>query len=87
MRKKLANLDAALAVLLEFERGAIRGTRLSFGSKIVRYRLTVMFVQSWLGIEGIHLRWSAIHEEMDHRFRLGREVWLLRMHRVRMRLL
>ena len=79
--EKVGNLDARLAVFLKAGEGAAGdelgtlelGELLAFGERF-RERLAVELVQFRLGIEGFQVRGAAGHAEVDHAFRLRREV-------------
>ena len=86
--KNVTHPLSALAILFEAER---RGHETHFG---VPQRLAVhdvrtfarVFGQHWLVVEGIHLRWTARHEELDEslRFRCEmRQLWRERRHLLR----
>jgi hypothetical protein len=46
---------------------------------MTRHRLARILRQRWLRIKGIHMRWAAIEEEVDHPLRLRREMRLRRL--------
>ncbi len=77
--KDLAHLDSAFPITPKCERGWECSTSLSFGSKIVRDRLSCMFVQCRLGVEGIDVGWATVEEEMDDPFGTTRKMRLLRL--------
>ncbi len=74
---QLADLDAALAVLLGLER---RGHQLAdpgpagLLEQSIGHRLTVQLFQARLGVEGIDVRRTAVHEQEDHPFGPGGKV-------------
>ena len=71
----LADFDAALAVLAEAEGRGEQVAGLAFGLEITRGQgLAGVFRQCRLGVEGVHLRGSAIEEEEDDAFGAGGEV-------------
>ena len=82
VRKQFAHLDAALAVLLELERRLKRRAGVALGLQIVhRQRLAVQFGQRRLRIERIHVRRSAIREDVNDALGLGRKVRRFRSER------
>ena len=80
----LADLDAALAVLLEPERRP--EARCRSCARCVRFplgqRLACVLVQERLGVEGIDLRRSAVQEDVDDVLGLGGEVRRPRRQRI-----
>ena len=76
MRKQVADRDAALAVIPELPGAAehvadvveLRRVGLDLD------RLPVLAVETWLGVERVHLRWPAVHEQEDDARGLGRKV-------------
>ena len=73
--EQLADLQSALTVALEGKGRAQCGTGGALGFQTLeRDRLAVLLLQGGLGIKGVHLRGTAIHEQMHHAFRLRREV-------------
>ena len=78
----LADLDAALAVLLEFERRAEGRAGLALGPEILgRQFLARVRVEHRLGVEGVDLRRPTVHEQVDHPLRLRRQGGRLRRQR------
>ena len=72
MRQQFRHLDAALAVLLEGERAWHERPRMTLPHDdlaLSAQRLPGIFVERGLGIERVHVRRTAVHEEMDDRFR------------------
>ena len=69
--EQIAHLQAALAIALEFKRRLPGRTRFSFGRKVNRDFLAMPLRQRRLGIEGVNVRWTAIHEQMDDPLGLG----------------
>ena len=69
---------AALAVLGELERAAHQRAGvlddLDLAGDLVEVRLAVMLVEHRLGVEQVHLARAAVHEQVDDRLRLRREV-------------
>ncbi len=64
--EELADLDAALAVLLERERRAQGRAGLALGAEgRPGKRLAVVLRQQRLGIKGVDLRRSTVHEQVD----------------------
>ena len=79
----LAHFQAALPATAKFERRAHQAARLALGlRRTARHRLPVIARQHRFGIERIHLRHAAIHEEKNDALDLGREVRLFRGERV-----
>jgi hypothetical protein len=80
MRKKLAQLHPAFAVLREFPRRS-EDLRRGLGEVVVfdlaGEVLAVVLRQHRLRIEEVHLRGTAHHEERDHRLRLAGEMLCL----------
>ena len=76
VREQLADLDAALAVLLELERRAERRAGLRSVLQIATRQLSgrAYLVRARLGIERIHVRRPAVHEQVDDALGLGREM-------------
>jgi hypothetical protein len=74
--EQFADLQAALAILIESERTRQCAARATFGQVGHRQRFTGVLLKLGLGIERIDVRWSAIEEEVDHAFGLGREMRL-----------
>ncbi len=73
VREQFAHVHSALAVLLERERRAQQRTGLAFGGDAAAgQRLPVILVEHRLGIEAVHLRQPAVHEQEDDVFRFGR---------------
>jgi hypothetical protein len=63
MREYFTNFNPALTVFCEFERRSKGNTRFPFSALIVRgQRFTMMFVEQWFWIEGVHMRRTTIHE-------------------------
>ena len=82
--EQLADLEPALAVALESERRPQRRTGRALGLQPVeRHRLAVEFLELWFGIEGVHLRRPAVHEQVHHPLGLRREMRLGSGHRRR----
>ena len=67
VREKLADRDAALAVLLEFERRAqqVAGLARNDARLGERQGLAVVAIEERLVIEGVDLRGAAMHEQED----------------------
>ena len=85
VRKQVAEVHAALAMLRERPRRTHEpgGLLLDEGEAHVlrhrfRQRLPVQLIELGLGVEKIHLRGSALHEDADAILRLGREMRLPR---------
>ena len=78
VRHHLRDPRAALAVPGELERAAHQGAgvldELDFARDLVEVRLAVVLVERRLGVEQVHLAGAAVHEQMDDRLGLGREV-------------
>ena len=73
--KELADLDAALAVLLELERRGKRRAGLPLGRQIRRRQSSAgVFCQSRLGIERIDVARSAVHEQVNDPLGLRRKM-------------
>ena len=83
VREQLADLDAALAVLLELERRGERGAGLALGRQ-VRHRqgLAGVFVQRRLGVERIDVGGPAVHEQVDDALGLRRKMRQPRRQRI-----
>ena len=74
-RKDIADLNAALAVLLEAEGRFQQVAGLALGLQIAGgHGLAVVLIEHRLGVEGIHLRGAAVQKKEDDAFRFGREV-------------
>ena len=72
VRKQLAHLHAALAVLLERERRLEQAPGLPFGRDVpAGQRLPVVLVEHRLGVEAVDLRQAAVHEQEDDVLRPG----------------
>ena len=72
---EFADIHAALAILLVFERGLHQFTRSPFGTnRTAGQRLAVVFFQLGLGIEAIQSGASSIHEQEDDALHFGRVV-------------
>ena len=82
LREQLADLDAALAVLLELERRGERRAGLPLGRQVRRQRLARLFGQRGLGVERVDMGRPAVHEQVDDPFGLRRELRRLRRQRV-----
>ena len=66
VREQLADLHAALAVLLERERRSHQRAGLALGGdRAAGQRLAVVLVEHRLGIEAVDLRQAAVHEQED----------------------
>ena len=75
LRKDLADLEATLAVFLELKRRRKRRSGLALGAEILAWqRLTRVLRQQRLGIERVHVRRTAVQEEMDDAFCFGCKV-------------
>ena len=73
VREQLADVHAALAVLLERERRTHQRAGLPLGRhRSAGQRLAVVLVEHRLGIEAVHLREPAVHEQEDDVLRLRR---------------
>src|SRR4029078_6728954 len=80
LRKELAHLGAALSMMGEFERRlhqiAFR-LSLALGSERLGQRLAVELFQARLGVEGVNVRGTAVHEQKNQLLRAGRKMrWL-----------
>ena len=74
VRKEFADLNAALAVLPELERGRKGGAGFAFRPQILHgQRFAGIFLQSRLGIERIHVRRPAVHKKVDDPLGFGGE--------------
>ena len=74
----LADLEAALAVRLELERGAHQRARLALGLEVAAgIRFAVVLREHRLVVEAIDVRRAAVEKQVDDVLRLGREVWRL----------
>ena len=83
VREDITNLDPTLSMLGELEGGSITGTCLALGLEVVHGQLFAMILcQEWLGIEGVDLGRSAIHEEVNDPFRPAKVLGWLRCQRV-----
>ena len=84
VRKELADLDAALAVLLELERRREGRAGLALGAAGCRVgsALPAYFCQRRLGIERIDVRRAAVHEQVDDALGLGGKLRRLGQERV-----
>ena len=82
-RHEIRNPHAGLAMLRKLERAAHQAAGLlrsgKVGGDLIEIGFAVMFVEHRFGIEKIHLARPAVHEEVNHRFRLGREVGRARL--------
>jgi hypothetical protein len=78
VRHGIGHPHAALAMLSELERAAHQcagATRvLDFAGDLAEVRVAVVLVEHRLRIEQVHLAGAAVHEQMDDRFGLRREV-------------
>ena len=69
IRKQIADLDAALPVLPELPGRLQQVPDAVFGERqrpLKRQRLAMILRQPRLGIEGVHVRRTAVHEQEDH---------------------
>src|SRR5688572_17358587 len=74
LRNQLTDLDAALAMFLEFERRREEAARRSLRTDVHGARpLTRVFRQARLGIEHVQLRWTSRHEQADDVLRPSRQ--------------
>ena len=84
LRHQLRHLHAGLAVALELERRghhhADLAGELDLAEDVAARRFPRVFLERGLGVEQIHLAGSAIHEQVDDRFRLRLEVRAFRRH-------
>lgn len=80
-RKQLADLDAALAVLLERKRRAKGRAGLALGREVQRNGFPVELSELGLRVERIDLRRAAVHEQEDHALGLRGQGRFLRCHR------
>ena len=85
LRKKLAYFDPAAAIFLKRKRRAKRRAGLALRVQVHRQFLAVIFRELRLRIECIHMRGAAIHEEMNHPFRLAGKLRRLRQERIQIR--
>ena len=75
MRPQLAEVETALAVLLELERRLHQHAGAALGLDLLaRQRLAVVLVEHRLGIEAVDLRHATVHEQKDDLPGPGREV-------------
>ncbi len=88
VREQLADLDAALTILLELERGSEGGSRLPLGPQVfVGQLLAVVAGQNRLGVERVDVRRTAVQEDVNDVLGTGRELWrfgsqrILELHR------
>ena len=73
--KEVADFDAALAVLAEFEgRGQGGAGRALGGQHAAGEQLAGVLFEGGLGVEGIHMRRAAVHEDVDDVLGLCREM-------------
>ena len=72
LRKEFADLQATLSVFLEWKRRGECSTGFSFGRQIDGCRLAGKLFQSWLRVECVDVRWTAIQKEMDDTFNSAR---------------
>ena len=72
--KQLANLDAALAVLLERERRAKGRAGLALGREVQRNGLAVVLGELGLRVERVDLRRTTVHKQKNHALGLGGQV-------------
>ena len=82
VREELADLDAALAVLLELERRRERRAGAPLGLQRDRQRLAGVLRERRLGVERVDVRRAAVHEQVDDALRLGGKRRLLRRERI-----
>src|SRR5215471_8066184 len=71
--KNLADIDTALAELAECEWRGKCGTGTSLRLQRDWYRLAAEFGERRLWIEGIHVRRTAVHEQMQNTLGFGRQ--------------
>ena len=82
LRKNLADLDAALSALLEFEWRAHQVPRRAVGFDLrTGHRLAIVLDQHGLGVESVHLRHAAVQKQKDDTFGFGRKMRLLHRQR------
>ena len=79
----VADLDAALAVLVEFERRGEGGAGLALGRECAAgQQLAGIFVEHRFGIERVDVRRAAVHEDVDDALGFGGEVGRVRAERI-----
>ena len=84
MREKFADRQTRLAIALEGKGGTKGGTGLpfSFETTLFRQKLSMPLIEFGLGIEGVHVGGSAIHEQVDDSFGFWCEVGAFGCHRI-----
>src|SRR6266568_3773557 len=75
--EQLRNFDTGLSILLEFERAPQKGAgereeRLDV--ETLGWCFAMPLAKLRLRVEGIDVACAAVHEQRDHRLRLGREM-------------
>src|SRR5260370_6314460 len=83
LREDLADLQAALPVTLKCERRFKQVAGLALRTQVAsRNRLAVILAQLRFGVERVHLRGSAVQEQVDHALGFGpgmRRLWKQRI--------
>jgi hypothetical protein len=75
VRKQLADLDAAFAILLELKRRGECRAGLPLGAEVLgRQVLAGVFVERDLAVERIDVARAAVHEQVDHPLGLRRKM-------------
>lgn len=76
--KELADFDAALAVLFEFEGGLHERASFALVAEVATgHGLTVVLGEHWLGVEAVDVGEATVHEEEDDVLGSGFEVGIL----------
>src|SRR5947208_1213548 len=72
--QQVADLHATLSVLLEFEGRLQQATCGPLGPQVdCACALTLVFLEGWLVVEHIQLRWPTLHEQHDDVLCRGRQ--------------
>ncbi len=79
LRENLTDLDPRFAHRVEGERRTHQGACFAFGFPVCQLGLiSVMFGEFGFWVEGVDLRWAAIHEQVNQTFCLRAEMGLAR---------
>ena len=69
--KDLTDVNAALAVALEYEGAREEGTGFALGlDAAARDGLACVLCEVWFIVKGVEVTWPAIHEQLDDAFSL-----------------
>jgi hypothetical protein len=75
MAEKFADFEAGLAVAVKGEGRSQSGAGGAFGFESFEWdRFAVLQLEGWFGVEGVHLGWATVHEEVNDPFGPGSEM-------------